>query len=171
MSRTRANPDIQDNWPTTATPTTTTPSTSTTPTRASRTKGFNNETHYPNFTRSSPSTTLTTTFSIGDPVIIGPSLTPSAKWLQPPPSRSKSKSKKSNWSHEDGLRAKEKVGIIVGLWEDAAGLKMAKVRWFARPGAVWGGISPEEEDAEDVEPVSSSLFLSFGGSFAHQLDW
>ena len=57
------------------------------------------------------------------------------------------------WRHEDGLGVGEKVAVIVGLCEDVGGRMLAKVRWFARPGAVWSGVGPEEGD--EVLPVGS----------------
>lgn len=105
------------------------------------------------------------------------------KWLQAPASYLKSKSTKNRakgkgnakrgrrvedeeedatgWSHRDGLEGAERVALIIGLFEDAAGCMNATLRWFARPGAVWGEQGPEDD--EKVEDVSFSSRVDTAG--------
>jgi hypothetical protein len=142
-----------------------------TPTRASRTKGITNDVAYSSFTRT-PARGPAVTYELGDAVVVGPSFVPRQKWLGIPasfkrvPSKSKGKGKgkakratveevDDGWSHEDGLAAGEKVALIVGLYEDVVGRKMGKLRWLARPGAVWSADGPVE--GEEVDPVGPSL--------------
>lgn len=157
---------MTDSWPDLQLPSlSSTPNT--TPVRASRKKGITNETAYPSFTRTSPSGN-TTTFRLGDPIIVGPSAQARQKWLQTPaylvkPSKGSKRARDGGvigggWRHEDGLKAGQKVAVIVGLCEDVEGRKLAKVRWFARPGAVWSGEGPD--DGDEVLPVRFSLSLA-----------
>lgn len=75
-------------------------------------------------------------------------------------SKGKDREEYEGWTHEDGLKAGEKVAVITRLFEDVRGRKNALVRWFARPGAVWGPEEPdEEEEAGQVLPVRF-FFLS-----------
>jgi hypothetical protein len=46
----------------------------------------------------------------------------------------------------------EKVGIITRLYEDERGRKMALVRWFARPGAVWGFQTSSSSSTSESSP-------------------
>lgn len=159
-----------DSWLLDRSASTSLPSPANTPTRASRTKGIANETPYTSFVRRSPNN-HETTFSVGDTVIIGPHATTRQKFLAPPPylhgpTAGKKTSKKARadayegWRHEDGLESKEKVGVIVGLFEDTArDTMMARVRWFARPGAVWDADGPEAEDVEEPHPVGPPYSL------------
>lgn len=163
-----------DSWP--ATPKSTGkrpyPSPDTTPSRSSRTKGINNHIQHTSFNRTA-STSQPVTFNVGDQVIISSKAPCRQKWLQTPSSIKKSiingktrKAKKQvvhgindpyeGWQHIDGLTV-ERVAIILELYEDESEVKMVKLRWFARPGAVWG---PDPQD-EAVEDVSFIYILSF----------
>lgn len=103
------------------------------------------------------------------------------KWLQTPASYLKCKSTKNKgkgnpkkggrveeedatgWSHKDGLEGAERVALIIGLFEDAAGCMNARLRWFARPGAVWGEEGPEEDEkVEDVRFLGLLVLLLEG---------
>lgn len=130
------------------------PSAPDTPTRASRTRKSTSETTYTSFVRRSPNA-RDTTFSVGDTVIIGPHATTRHKFLGTPPYLHVRNAKKpyEGWRHEDGLEPKEKVGLIVALFEDTE--MVARVRWFARPGAVWDKDGPQDEDVEEPVPVCS----------------
>lgn len=158
-----------DRWPTASTSTASSHPTASP--RASRTKDISNDIPHPSFTRtfhpptsSSSSAPIPTpaplTFTLGQPVVIGPGLVPNQKWLHRPAryapkykAKGKAAAREYNgWRHEDGLGPEEKVGILVGLFEDAAGVKCARVRWLARPGAVWG----EEGPVDAEEPVAVS---------------
>jgi hypothetical protein len=149
--------------------------------RASRSSRISNNVDYAAFARTTEAASIE--FRVGDTVIIDHTPKLGQKFLAPPPylvqKKKQKQSKKGKgkrravpmadaggddsevddddevWKHEDGLKAGEKVGIITRLYEDERGRKMALVRWFARPGAVWGPDGPEaDEDAGPVLPVS-----------------
>lgn len=148
--------------------------------RASRSSRISNNVDYAAFARTTEAASIE--FRVGDTVIIDHTPKLGQKFLAPPPYLVQKKRKQSKkckgkrradpvadavggisevgdddevWRHEDGLKAGEKVGIITRLYEDERGRKMALVRWFARPGAVWGPDGPEaDEDADPVLPVS-----------------
>lgn len=150
--------------------------------RASRSSRISNNVDYAAFARTTEAASIE--FRVGDTVVIDHTPKLGQKFLAPPPylvqkKKKKQQSKKGKgkrradpitdaggadsevddddevWRHEDGLKAGEKVGIITRLYEDERGRKMALVRWFARPGAVWGPDGPEvDEDAGPVLPVS-----------------
>lgn len=141
-----------------------------TPTRASRTKGTTNHIPYNTFTRTSSDGTAIH-FGVGDAVVVAGLAPLRQKWLQLPDSlyvtakgrkgkgSEKVKNKKLNgWSHEDGFKGKERVAIILGFYEDEKEVMMVQLRWFARPGAVWGTQGPEDD--EQVEAVSNLLLLT-----------
>lgn len=69
------------------------------------------------------------------------------------------KRREGDWFHEDGLKGGERIAIITGFFENEEGIMMVQLRWFARPGAVWGEQGPVEE--ETVEPVSYHSFPLF----------
>ena len=169
-----------------------TTTTTTTPTkRASRSSRISNDTDHPAFTRTSldPDTGLESSleFRVGDTVVVNDLAKLKQKFLAPPSylvptkkhPRAKGKGKakaaqddededEDNWRHEDGLRAGDKVAVITRLFEDVRGRKMAMVRWFARPGAVWGEQGPDEDHDEfgEVMPVRSlSLSLCNDGLY------
>lgn len=149
--------------------------------RASRSSRISNDTDHAAFSRTSvdPSTGLESTleFRVGDTVVVSDQAKLRQKFLAPPtylvPTKPKGKSKAKGkgkqraqddedeeqqydgWRHEDGLRAGDKVAVITRLFEDVRGRMMATVRWFARPGAVWGEQGPDEDhDAfGEVMPV------------------
>lgn len=161
-----------------------TPGTSSTasPARASRLKGLSNDIPHSAFTRvsSSSSTSLPDRFSVGQAVIISAAAETRQEWLKTPDHvvraaggkltrdrKGKGKARAveelaaSEWQVNDGLGVGEKVAIIVGLYEDARGEMLAKVRWFARPGAVWGHQGPEEgEEVQDVSTAASLFSLT-----------
>ncbi|BGO89446.1 hypothetical protein NBRC10512_006633 [Rhodotorula toruloides] len=145
--------------------------------RASRSSRISNDTDYRSFTRSTcvGGTETTVEFRVGDTVVVGADAKLKQKFLAPPSwqveAKGKGKGKKGKgrgkkrsqddeedgepegWRHEDGLNAGDKVAVITRLFEDVRGRKMALVRWFARPGAVWGPDGPDEDDdAGDVLP-------------------
>lgn len=159
--------------------------------RASRSSRISNNVDYAAFARTTEAASIE--FRVGDTVIIDHTPKLGQKFLAPPPYLVQKKRKQSKkckgkrradpvadavggisevgdddevWRHEDGLKAGEKVGIITRLYEDERGRKMALVRWFARPGAVWGPDGPEaDEDADPVLPyelyfTSDSTHLS-----------
>ncbi|KAG0665810.1 Origin recognition complex, subunit 1 [Rhodotorula mucilaginosa] len=160
--------------------------------RASRSSRISNNVDYAAFARTTEAASIE--FRVGDTVIIDHTPKLGQKFLAPPPylvqKKKQKQSKKGKgkrravpmadaggddsevddddevWKHEDGLKAGEKVGIITRLYEDERGRKMALVRWFARPGAVWGPDGPEaDEDAGPVLPyelyyTSDSTHLS-----------
>lgn len=152
--------------------------------RASRSSRISNDTDYRSFTRSTcvGGTETTVEFRVGDTVVVGADAKLKQKFLAPPSwqveAKGKGKGKKGKgrgkkrsqddeedgepegWRHEDGLNAGDKVAVITRLFEDVRGRKMALVRWFARPGAVWGPDGPDEDDdAGDVLPVRSTFQL------------
>ncbi|GAA6029380.1 hypothetical protein JCM8097_003646 [Rhodosporidiobolus ruineniae] len=147
------------------------PSPASTPTkRASRSSRISNDTDHRSFRRTTldDDTGLDTTvdFTIGDIVVVGEQAKLKQKFLHPPPylvplKQGKGKGKRKQvqqdtyegWTHEDGLKPGDKVAVITRLFEDVRGRKCATVRWFARPGAVWGPDDPpEEEEAAQVLP-------------------
>lgn len=160
--------------------------------RASRSSRISNNVDYAAFARTTEAASIE--FRVGDTVIIDHSPKLGQKFLAPPPYLVQKKGKKQQskkgkgkrradptadavgddsevddddevWKHEDGLKAGEKVGIITRLYEDERGRKMTLVRWFARPGAVWGPDGPEaDEDAGPVLPVSLLFHLQTGAS-------
>jgi len=162
-----STPASKDSWPESARQTEDAPADATTPTRASRTKGITNERTFSSFKRTLPSGNEVT-FAVGDAVIVGGTYGARQKWLQPPEwvlwqEKKKGRGKRDDtmanaWKHEDGLPSKDKVGIIVGLVEDVSGKMLAKVRWFARPGALWSLQGPDEE-YDDLLPVRPVLLL------------
>lgn len=153
---------------------------SATPTkRASRASKISNDVDYTAFARTTEAATIE--FRVGDTVIIDDSPKLGQKFLAPPSyllrdrkkkkqSRGKGKQKAVDqdadededdcWRHEDGLRAGDRVAIITRLFEDERGQKRALVRWFARPGAVWGPDGPDaDEQAGQVLPVSHARWI------------
>ncbi|KAI5477041.1 origin recognition complex subunit 1 [Pseudohyphozyma bogoriensis] len=183
-----------DSWPAASDPTpsgsSSLPSPTTTPTRVSRAtakEGITNDRPYPSFLRQ-PARGPSIQFSIGDTVLIvgAPAR---QKFLQPPDrlvklkgakgkaGKGKGKAKKRSvaeddddddgiWKHDDGLDhlPKATVGIIIGLFEDVTGQMRARVRWFARPGAVWKMDGPEE--GEDLLP--HELYYSADSTFLQE---
>ncbi|BGP29916.1 Origin recognition complex, subunit 1 [Rhodotorula toruloides] len=169
-------PAHTDSWPSTTRADS--PSAPATPSkRASRSSRISNDTDYRSFTRSTSvgGTETTIEFHVGDTVVVGADAKLKQKFLAPPSwqleargtgkgKKGKGKGKKRSqddeedqepegWRHEDGLNAGDKVAVITRLFEDVRGRKMALVRWFARPGAVWGPDGPDEDDdAGDVLP-------------------
>ncbi|BGP22671.1 origin recognition complex subunit 1 [Rhodotorula toruloides] len=170
-------PAHTDSWPSTVAADS--PSAPTTPSkRASRSSRISNDTDYRSFTRSTSvgGTETTVEFRVGDTVVVGADAKLKQKFLAPPAwqvevkgkgkgKKGKGKGKKRSqdeddedeepegWRHEDGLNVGDKVAVITRLFEDVRGRKMALVRWFARPGAVWGPDGPDEDDdAGDVLP-------------------
>ncbi|GAA6050067.1 hypothetical protein JCM3770_001353 [Rhodotorula araucariae] len=157
------------------------PSPAATPTkRASRSSGVSNDVDHAAFERTSvdPSTGLASTleFRVGDTVVIGEQAKLKQKFLAPPtyllPAK-KAKGKQraraadgnaealdGHWRHEDGLRPGDKVAVITRLFEDVRGRKMATVRWFARPGAVWGEHGPDEDHDEFGELMPYELYFT-----------
>lgn len=152
------------------------PSTSSTasPARASRLKGLSNDIPHSAFNRVASSTSPPHRFTVGDSVIISAAAETRQEWLKTPDhvaraaggrtkrdkkgkARAVEQELEGVWQVNDGLGVGEKVAIIVGLYEDAKGEMLAKVRWFARPGAVWGHEGPEE--GEEVQDVSSEISL------------
>ncbi|GAA5894655.1 hypothetical protein JCM6882_006648 [Rhodosporidiobolus microsporus] len=157
-----------------------TPSPSSTPSkRASRSSRISNDTDHTAFTRTHSNSSTSETFSVGDVVIVGGDAKLKQRFLAPPPyqlapkSKAKGKGKKAQvtadaydgWKHQDGLDAGDKVAVITRLYEDVKGRKVALVRWFARPGAVWGPDGPEEED-EQVEPYE--LYYTSDSTHLHE---
>ncbi|SCV74696.1 BQ2448_7725 [Microbotryum intermedium] len=159
---------MTDTWPErSASQSTAGPST---PTRASRNNGLSNLARYDHFIRTS-SSGQSKRFSVGETVIIGQGAVMRQKWLQVPDhqvelartmAKAKGKGKtqssasprkqphdKPTWFSEDGLQPHDKVGIIVDLYSDERERMMAKVRWFARPSAVWGADGPAEDETVD----------------------
>ncbi|BGP18742.1 Origin recognition complex, subunit 1 [Rhodosporidiobolus nylandii] len=138
--------------------------------RASRSSRVSNDTDYAAFTRTvtDPASGFdnATEFRIGDAVVVGADAKLKQKFLGAPlyqlEQKKKGKGKKKQeqqqqpyegWRHEDGLEGGDKVAVITRLFEDVRGRKMALVRWFARPGAVWGPDGPEGDDeVEEVLP-------------------
>ncbi|GAA6023834.1 hypothetical protein JCM10207_005390 [Rhodosporidiobolus poonsookiae] len=163
---------VTDSWvPTAGSSTDALPSPSSTPSkRASRSSRISNDTDYAAFTRTTVDndTGLDTAaeFRIADAVVVGEQAKLKQKFLAPPIYQEeqrgkarKGKGKKKapqaqydGWTHEDGLQAGDKVAVITRLFEDVRGKKMALVRWFARPGSVWGKEGPDEDAGEDVLP-------------------
>ncbi|GAA5938692.1 hypothetical protein JCM3775_001963 [Rhodotorula graminis] len=172
------------------------PSPVTTPTkRASRSSRISNDTDHRAFTRTSldPATGLESSveFRIGDTVVVNELAKLKQKFLAPPPylvprktaSRTKAKGKakatvtpddddeaedEDNWRHEDGLRAGDKVAVITRLFEDVRGRKMAMVRWFARPGAVWGEQGPDEDHDEFGEVMPYELYFTSDSTYLQE---
>ncbi|GAA6012094.1 hypothetical protein JCM11491_001748 [Sporobolomyces phaffii] len=138
--------------------------------RASRHNRISNDVEHSSFVRTiTPAAedddlASSTEYRIGDAVIVDGSVKLKQKFLHPPlyqfdpaatRTTAKGRSKKQQtdvaaayegWKHEDGLAAGDKVGVITRLYEDVRGVKMALVRWFARPGAVWGPEGPEDDE-------------------------
>ncbi|GJN88674.1 hypothetical protein Rhopal_001640-T1 [Rhodotorula paludigena] len=174
-------PAPTDSWVTTAASKQQLASPATTPTkRASRSSGLNNETDHTAFARSSGEQ-----YSVGDTVIVNEHAKLKQKFLAPPAylastkpvkSRSKAKGKGKGkaradehdddvadapgWRHEDGLEAGDKVAVITRLFEDVRGRKMAVVRWFARPGAVWSDEGPDDEHNAEGELQPYELYFT-----------
>ncbi|BGP45913.1 Origin recognition complex, subunit 1 [Rhodotorula kratochvilovae] len=156
------------------------PSPSTTPTkRASRSSGVSNDVDHAAFERTAvdPNTgfALTLEFRVGDTVVVGEHAKLKQKFLAPPtylvpPKKTKGKQRardahdeeahEGHWRHEDGLRPGDKVAVITRLFEDVRGRKMATVRWFARPGAVWGEHGPDEDHDEFGEVMPYELYFT-----------
>ncbi|GAA5911697.1 origin recognition complex subunit 1 [Sporobolomyces salmoneus] len=131
--------------------------------RASRHNRISNEIEHFAYTRRTTGGD-TTDYRVGDAVIVDDTVKLKQKFLHPPlyqieaqtNSKSRGKGKKKveavpaddyeGWKHEDGLTAGEKVAVITRLFEDVRGVKMALVRWFARPGAVWGPEGPQDDE-------------------------
>ncbi|GAA5867823.1 hypothetical protein JCM1840_003456 [Sporobolomyces johnsonii] len=155
-----------DSWPTAST-SSSLPSPATTPTkRASRHNRISNDVDHPSFarTRTDPDSDFTVEYRIGDAVVVNDEVKLKQKFLHPPAYLASSSAKKgkgrgrgkkraadedegyTGWRHEDGLKAGDKVAVITRLFEDVRGRKMALVRWFARPGAVWGEDGPDEDE-------------------------
>ncbi|BGP53848.1 hypothetical protein JCM8202_006043 [Rhodotorula sphaerocarpa] len=132
--------------------------------RASRASRISNDVDYAAFTRTNEAATVE--FRIGDTVIVDETPRLGQKFLAPPSYLMKKRRKKpakgkrkadaagateeeeaeSCWKHEDGLGAGDKVAVVTRLFEDERGRMMALVRWFARPGAVWGSEGPDQDD-------------------------
>ncbi|GAA5904632.1 hypothetical protein JCM8208_004835 [Rhodotorula glutinis] len=193
-----AAPATTDSWVTTAStsrqPLVPSPvTTTTTPTkRASRSSRISNDTDHPAFTRTSldPDTGLESSleFRVGDTVVVNELAKLKQKFLAPPSylvpqkkhSRTKAKGKgkavaqqdededDDNWRHEDGLRAGDKVAVITRLFEDVRGRKMAMVRWFARPGAVWGEQGPDEDHDEFGEVMPYELYFTSDSTYLQE---
>lgn len=140
--------------------------------RASRASRISNDVDYAAFTRTNEAATVE--FRIGDTVIVDETPRLGQKFLAPPsylmkkrrekPAKGKRKADaagateeeeaESCWKHEDGLGAGDKVAVVTRLFGDERGRMMALVRWFARPGAVWGSEGPDQDDeAGQVLPV------------------
>ncbi|KAM0790306.1 hypothetical protein ACM66B_005607 [Microbotryomycetes sp. NB124-2] len=118
-------------------------------------------------------------FQIGDTVIIDKTYIANQKWLHAPEylctkksSRSKRRGKAveinnddCSWTHEDGLGMDDlKVGVITRLFQDVKDEMMAQVRWFARPGAIWGHEGPPEgEELRQYE-----LYYTSDSTFLHE---
>ncbi|GAA5966817.1 hypothetical protein JCM21900_006099 [Sporobolomyces salmonicolor] len=160
-----------DSWPTAST-SSSLPSPALTPTkRASRHNRISNDVDHPSFsrTRTGPDSDLTIEYRIGDAVVVSDEVKLKQKFLHPPPYLVSSSAKKgkgkgkgrgkkraadgdegdegyTGWKHQDGLKAGDKVAVVTRLFEDVRGRKMALVRWFARPGAVWGEDGPDEDE-------------------------
>ncbi|KAK4048492.1 Origin recognition complex, subunit 1 [Microbotryomycetes sp. JL221] len=110
-------------------------------------------------------------FMIGDTVIVDKTCQPRQKWLHAPDylrwqqlSRRNNKKRRQlvddpsatrtresdEWKHVDGLGCDgDKVAVITRLFQDVSGQMKAQVRWFARPGAIWGQEGPP--DGEHVK--------------------
>ncbi|GAA6063239.1 hypothetical protein JCM10212_000341 [Sporobolomyces blumeae] len=136
--------------------------------RASRHSRISNDVEHSSFVRStssSSSSSASLEYKIGDAVLIDGTVKLKQKFLHPPPyladaasNRKKQKKGKKRtlqerdedayegWQHVDGLAADDKVAVITRLYEDPSGGRQALVRWFARPGAVWGPEGPDEEE-------------------------
>lgn len=71
------------------------------------------------------------------------------------------------WKHEDGLKGGDKVGVITRLFEDVEKRKKVLVRWFARPGAVWGPDGPDDESLGGPTLPVKFLSIHLSLSFAH----
>ncbi|GAA5979203.1 hypothetical protein JCM11641_008460 [Rhodosporidiobolus odoratus] len=160
---------MTDSWVPTASTCTSSlpvPTPSTPSKRASRSSRTSNDTDYSAFTRTIQDAggfDHTATYRIGDSVIVNSHAKLKQKFLSiptylVPPKKVKGKKQQpqdeyDGWRHEDGLQPGDKVAVITRLFEDVRGRKMALVRWFARPGAVWGPEGPEEDEAAgDVLP-------------------
>ncbi|GAA5822726.1 hypothetical protein JCM11251_004357 [Rhodosporidiobolus azoricus] len=155
------------------------PSPQTTPSkRASRSSRISNDVDHPAFTRTTTRDGTAETYKVGDVVLVGEQAKLKQRFLAPPPyqvaPKTKGKGKKAQaaaqeaydgWKHEDGLQAGDKVAVITRLYEDVKGRKVALVRWFARPGAVWGPDGPEEEE-EEVEPYE--LYYTADSTHLHE---
>jgi hypothetical protein len=122
---------------------------------------------------------ITFEYRVGDSVLVNDSIKMKQKFLHPPPyqmptptaTKSRSQGKKKavqtteaanyeGWRHEDGLESGDKIALITRLYEDVRGTKMALVRWFARPGAVWGPEGPQDDEVgSKTLPVSSPTSL------------
>lgn len=155
-------------------------STTASPARASRLKGLSNDIPHSAFNRVdvAASTSPPVRFAVGDSVIVSAAAETRQEWLKTPDhvlraaggkskrdkkgkARAKEQELEEAWQVNDGLGVGEKVAIIVGLYEDAKGEMLAKVRWLARPGAVWGHEGPEEgEEVQDVR-AHASCTLSY----------
>ncbi|GAA5889888.1 hypothetical protein JCM16303_001490 [Sporobolomyces ruberrimus] len=139
--------------------------------RASRHSRISNEIEHFSFKRTSSTPSRdeeTTEYRIGDAVLVDDSVKLKQKFLHPPlyqlsstsssSTNSKLKGNKKNkavrdkveeytgWKHQDGLKSGDKVAVITRLYQDVRGTKMALVRWFARPGAVWGESGPQDDE-------------------------
>ncbi|GAA5848114.1 hypothetical protein JCM8547_004414 [Rhodosporidiobolus lusitaniae] len=153
--------------------------------RASRSSGTSNDTDHAHFTRTSTDSSSglshSVQFSIGDVVVVGADAKLKQKFLAPSPYLVQTKVKKGKgkkahqqqqaeykgWKHEDGLQGGDKVAVITRLYEDVRGRKMALVRWFARPGAVWGPEEPDEdEEVGDVMPYE--LYYTADSTHLHE---
>lgn len=120
----------------------------TTPTRATRSKAHSTETTYPSFTRALGSSSHL--FAVGDAVVLSARTPTRQRWLAPMGKHDQ------GWRDKASLENGEKVALIVGLYEDAAGVKMARFRWFARPESVWGGEGPKSGfEVDEVRHVLS----------------
>lgn len=150
--------------------------------RASRHNRISNEIEHFSYTRRTTGGD-TTEYRVGDAVIVDDTVKLKQKFLHPPlyqiepqtKTKSRGKGKKKvevvpaedyeGWKHEDGLAAGEKVAVITRLFEDVRGVKMALVRWFARPGAVWGPEGPQDDEVGcKTLPASVFLFSHFSSS-------
>ncbi|KAK4049790.1 Origin recognition complex, subunit 1 [Microbotryomycetes sp. JL201] len=117
-------------------------------------------------------------FQVGDTVIVDKSFMPNQKWLHTPdylarkssPSKGKRRvhprqEHENGWIHEDGLGTDgNKVGVITRLFQDVRGHMMAQIRWFARPGALWGIEGPP--DGEELQPYE--LYYTADSTFLHE---
>lgn len=157
--------------------------------RASRHSRISNEIEHFSFKRTSSTPSRdeeTTEYRIGDAVLVDDSVKLKQKFLHPPlyqlsstsssSTNSKLKGNKKNkavrdkveeytgWKHQDGLKSGDKVAVITRLYQDVRGTKMALVRWFARPGAVWGESGPQDDEVGNktlpVRFLFSPAFLS-----------
>ncbi|GAA5933067.1 origin recognition complex subunit 1 [Sporobolomyces koalae] len=148
--------------------------------RASRHLGISNQVDHSSFIRTitasdSSGDSNTTEYRIGDVVIVDESVTLKQKFLHPPLYQAPAPKRKrkqplnegddySGWRHEDQLERGDKVAVITRLYEDVNLDKLALVRWFARPGAVWG---PEGPDDDEVGHTTLPYELYYTADSSH----